>query len=203
MIRFRPLRGQMGLAVLLYGAICLVANPVMAGGLTEQQVAAIEEMREGTMRKLVVHDKARARIEVPFKDAEGNEVRLADYAGKVVVVNFWATWCPPCRKEMPGLDRLAGEMGGDDLAVLAISTDRLGVERVRAFFEEIGVEHLTLHLDRRGKVALKAAAPGLPVTLILDREGREIARLQGEAEWDATETKALLARLIEMTAAGS
>ncbi|MFK7944120.1 MAG: TlpA disulfide reductase family protein, partial [Paracoccaceae bacterium] len=117
-----------------------------------------------------------------------------------VLLNFWATWCPPCRKEMPGIDRLAGEMGGDDFDVIALSTDRFDVERVIDFFEEIEVKNLGIHQDRSGATARRAGALGLPVTLILDREGREIARVAGEAEWDSPRVKAILTRVIEMTA---
>ncbi|MEM7687256.1 MAG: TlpA disulfide reductase family protein, partial [Pseudomonadota bacterium] len=123
-----------------------------------------------------------------------------DYEGKVVVLNFWATWCPPCRAEMPSIDRLSADMAGPDVEVLALSTDRFDVERVVAFFDEIEVETLRVLQDRRGKVARKAGVLGLPVTVILDREGREIARLQGEAEWDSPEVKAILTRIVEMTA---
>ena len=190
----------LGLGALLYGVIALGANPAFAGDLSAADVAALKTLRTGDMNKLVFHDKPRARINESFKDIDGNEIRIADFEGRIVVLNFWATWCPPCRAEMPSIDRLAAGMADQDIAVIALSTDRLDISRVAAFFKEIGVENLPVLHDQRGKVARGAAALGLPLTLILNREGREIARLQGGAEWDAPEVKAILTRLIEMTA---
>lgn len=191
---------RLGLSALLYGVITLGANPTAANDLTKDQIAQLKEMRSGDMRKLVVHKEARPRIEETFRDQNGNGFTLADYEGKVVVLNFWATWCPPCRAEMPGIDRLAGEMDGSDVAVLALSTDRFDIERVEAFFEDIGVKNLPVLQDRKGVVARKAGVLGLPVTIILDRQGREIARVQGEAHWDSPDVKAILARIVELTA---
>ena len=188
------------LAAVLYVVFALGANPVAADDLSADDRAALETLRTGDMRKLVVHDEARARIDETFRDQHGNAVTLADYEGKIVVLNFWATWCPPCRAEMPSIDRLAGSMTGPDLEVLALSTDRFDVERVVEFFDETGVENLRVLQDRRGAVARKAGALGLPITLLLDRQGREVARLTGDAEWDSAAVKAILTRLIEMTA---
>ena len=143
--------------------------------------------------------RARDRIAETFRDLYGNPITLADYSGKVVLLNVWATWCPPCRAEMPSIDRLAGMMAGEDFAVIPLSTDRGGVERVAQFFKDIRVENLDAMHDRSGKVARQAGALGLPITLILDREGREIARLIGAAEWDSPDAHAILRRIIEMT----
>ncbi|MEM9060388.1 MAG: TlpA disulfide reductase family protein [Pseudomonadota bacterium] len=191
---------RLGLGALLYGVIALGANPSAADGLSAEQRAALMEMRAGDMRKLVIHKEARPAIDEVFRDQYGNEVTLTDYRGKVVVLNFWATWCPPCRAEMPSIDRLSGEMAGPDVEVLALSTDRFDVERVVAFFDEIDIQNLRVLQDRRGKVARKAGILGLPVTVILDREGREIARLQGDAHWDSADVKAIVTRIVEMTA---
>ena len=187
---------------LLYGLAAFPANAT-AGGLSAEDRATLDALRQGEMAKLVLHDEAPAPIEEAFRDAEGNAVVLADFAGKVVLVNLWATWCAPCRAEMPSIDRLAAAMQGDDLAVVALSTDRFGSEKIAAFFDEIGVERLAIYQDKRSEVARAAGALGLPVTLLLDRDGREVARLTGDAEWDSPEAMAFLARLIELTAPGS
>jgi len=190
---------KLALGCLLYGAVALTANPGIAGDLSDDDRAALKEMRSGDMLKLVVHPEPRPLIEERFEDQYGNPGTLADYQGKVVVLNFWATWCPPCRAEMPSIDRLSGEVAGEDVEVIALSMDRFDVGRILSFFKEIEIENLRVLQDKRGAVQRRAGVLGLPVTVILDREGREIARVQGEAEWDSPEVKAILARIVEMT----
>ncbi len=192
------------LAALLYGAIGLTANAgatdPAATELTAADRATLKQLRSGDMTSLVIHGAPRKRISANFRDLDGKRHTLAGYSGKVVLLNIWATWCPPCRAEMPTLDRLAGAMEGPDFAVIALSTDRGGVEKVARFFESMQIENLEVMHDRSGKFSRQAGVLGLPVTLILDRQGREIARLLGDADWDSPEAKAILRRVIEMTA---
>ena len=190
--------GNLGLGALLYGVIALGAN-ALAGELSEANRAELKAMRTGDMTKLVIHEEARPALTQTFRDQYGNAVQMADYEGKVVFLNFWATWCPPCRAEMPSIDRLAG-MAGEEVEVLALSTDRFDVQKVVDFFEEIEVRNLRVLQDRRGAVAREAGVLGLPVSIILDRQGREIARLQGDAHWDSEIAQSLIARIAEMTA---
>ncbi len=194
---------SLALAALLYGAISLTANAAAtdlgAVDLTAADRATLKELRGGDMVKLIVHDKPRDRITETFRDLYGNPLTLADYSGKVVLLNIWATWCPPCRAEMPTIDRLAGAMAGPDFAVIALSTDRAGPERVAQFYDDIQIENLRVMHDRTGNFARQAGVLGLPVTLILDRQGREIARLLGDADWASPEARAILRRIIEMT----
>lgn len=182
----------LGVAAILYGAMALTANPARAGTLDASERAALEAMRADDMQKLVFHDAPRPRIAEGFEDGEGRSLGLADFAGKVVVLNLWATWCPPCRAEMPSLDRLSAKVGGDGIAVVALSTDRGGAPKVRAFFDEIGVKNLRIYTDKSNRFARQAAVMGLPVTLILDPQGREIARLTGDAHWDSDAALAIL-----------
>lgn len=184
---------------LLYGLMTVSAN---AAELSAEDRAEITRLAEGEMAKLVVHDEPRARMNEIFLDEAGEEMRLADLEGRVVLLNLWATWCPPCRAEMPSIDRLAGEMAGPEtgLAVIALSSDRDGAKRIKRFYEEVGIGNLGIYQDPRGKMSTAAGAIGLPVTLILDREGNEIARVTGDAEWDSDEAKAVLAKLVELTA---
>lgn len=123
----------------------------------------------------------------PFFTADGKERSLDEFRGKGAVVNFWATWCPPCITEMPSLDRLAKALATDGIPVLALSQDRgeAAPTLVQRFFAERGLDSLDVLIDRRGKVGRNFKITGLPTTVLLDADGREIGRLMGPAEWDA------------------
>jgi thiol-disulfide isomerase/thioredoxin len=125
--------------------------------------------------------------ELRFEDGAGRARTLADFRGKLVLLNVWATWCAPCREEMPALDRLQAELGGPSFEVVALSVDQQGPEVARRFLGEIGVKSLALYIDRSASAAFKLDTPGLPVSLLLDRQGREIGRHLGPAKWDAPE----------------
>jgi thiol-disulfide isomerase/thioredoxin len=130
--------------------------------------------------------------ELTFFDEAGNEVMLADFAGDVVVLNLWATWCAPCRREMPSLDRLQAALGEDGLRVIALSLDRGDVAKVRAFFEELEIANLAIYRDPQARAGRELGAPGLPTTIVIDRTGQEVGRLLGPAEWDSDEAFAVI-----------
>lgn len=125
--------------------------------------------------------------ETHFQDKDGRTRSLAEFGGRVVLVNIWATWCGPCREEMPTLDRLQAELGGPDFEVVALSIDRGGFEAITKFFAEVGVKHLAMYLDSDMNAASALSAVGLPTSLLIDRVGTEIGRLIGPAKWDAPE----------------
>jgi thiol-disulfide isomerase/thioredoxin len=139
--------------------------------------------------------------ELSFLDGEGNEVSLADFEGDVVVLNLWATWCAPCRREMPSLDRLQAELGEDGLSVIALSLDRGDVAKVRDFLDELEIANLALYHDPTGRAGRELAAPGLPTTIVIDRAGQEVGRLLGPAEWDSADALALLGTILESSGA--
>ena len=120
----------------------------------------------------------------PFKDGAGRNLMLSDFAGRVVLLNIWATWCPPCREEMPALDALQRKLGGPGFAVVPISIDRGGIDVARSFYREIGIRDLGLYWGEDVRVQLAFAAFGLPTTLFIDRRGQELARIFGPARWD-------------------
>ena len=138
-------------------------------------------------KNFVMHDAPKPVAAINFDDAQGQSQNLADFKGKVVLLNIWATWCGPCRKEMPALDRLQAALAGLDFEVVALSIDRGGMDAVRTFFAEIGIRTLAMYLDSSGQALRTLSALGLPTTLLIDREGREIGRLIGPAEWDSPE----------------
>jgi thiol-disulfide isomerase/thioredoxin len=124
---------------------------------------------------------------VEFEDGQGRKRALVDFRGKVVLLNLWATWCGPCRKEMPTLDRLQSQLGGADFEVVALSIDRGGQAVVKSFFDEIGVQRLAIYVDATAEAGTKLGILGVPTTLLLDGAGREIGRVTGPAEWDSPE----------------
>ncbi|MGI9485022.1 MAG: TlpA family protein disulfide reductase [Geminicoccaceae bacterium] len=134
--------------------------------------------------------------EVTFLDADGNERSLADFQGRVVVLNLWATWCAPCRKEMPSLDRLQAALGGDDFDVIALAVDRGDLSKVLSFYADVGIENLAVYHDETAKAGRTLRAPGLPTTLIIDRKGHEVGRVLGDAEWDGEDVVSLLNAVI-------
>ena len=176
--------------LVLYTALAFGANPALA------DFSELEALRTGTMKKLVFSDAAEVSDQA-FTHAEGGEFTLADFKGKYVLVNFWATWCAPCRKEMPMLAELQTEFGGDAFEVVTIATGRNELAGIKRFFTEIEVNNLPLYLDPKQKLARDMAVLGLPITLILDPEGREIARMRGDAEWNSDSAKAIIAALTD------
>lgn len=174
------------LLVVLYTALILGANPLAA------DVAAL---RDGDMKKLMLHEAPQPVPDVVLLDAEDGEHSLADYRGKWVVLNFWATWCAPCRREMPSLERLQAAM--PEIAVVPVATGRNAVEGIRRFFEEAGVQTLPIRRDPTSELARAMHVMGLPVTVILNPEGQEVARLIGDAEWDSASAQAVLKALAE------
>ena len=142
--------------------------------------------------ELSVFDRPRDLPEIHFADEEGHELTLGDFGGRVVLLNVWATWCVPCRKEMPTLDRLQARLGGKDFLVIALSIDREGVAPVKRFYQELKFEKLAIYVDPSGKGSRTLVIPGVPTTLLIDRQGREIARKMGPAEWDGQEMVSLV-----------
>ncbi|MFA9474232.1 MAG: TlpA family protein disulfide reductase [Filomicrobium sp.] len=133
-----------------------------------------------------------AMPEFRFTDADGKEMTLADFKGKTVLLNLWATWCGPCREEMPGLDRLQAELGGDNFEVVALSLDRGGIEASQRFLDQIKVKSLATYVDATGKASKPLRVIGMPTTLLIDADGLEVGRLIGPAEWDSTAAKKLI-----------
>ncbi len=130
--------------------------------------------------------------ETRFLDPSGKEVTLADFKGRVVLVNFWATWCAPCIRELPSLDRLQADMGGKDFTVLTINEDRTGAEVAKPFLEKHGWKNLPVNVDRRLALSRALGVHGMPTTFLIDRDGRIVGSLAGAAEWDSKEAKALI-----------
>ncbi|MDE3123820.1 MAG: TlpA family protein disulfide reductase [Paracoccaceae bacterium] len=182
-------------SAVLYAALALGANAALADAATVD-TTALKALATGSMEKLSFTSRPMALPDLAVLDAAGTEHHLSDYRGKYVVLNFWATWCAPCRKEMPALDRLQAELGGDRLAVVPVGSLRTTAASAQKFFDRENVTHLPVLIDPDARMARALGIMGLPMTLILDPEGREIARLIGEADWDSPSAKAILSKLI-------
>ena len=175
-----------------YMALALGANTALA---TDAETLA--PLREGSLKRLILHKEPKAAKTIKFQiEDDGGVGTLGDFRGKYVLVNFWATWCAPCRKEMPQIAELQSEFGGDKFQVLTLATGRNTPAGIRKFFEESGIQNLPRHQDSKSSAAREFGIIALPITIILNPEGQEIARLMGDAEWNSDSAKSIIAALV-------
>ena len=172
----------------VYGIGHLRSNPADAACRQAVETASrIAPLVHGEVAALTVARTPFSAANLAFKDAAGHARTLADWGGRTVLLNLWATWCAPCRREMPALDTLQARLGGPNFEVVAVNIDTRDPEKPLAFLKEIGVSHLAYYSDDSAQVFedLKTAgkAFGMPTTLIVNREGCEIADMAGPAEW--------------------
>ncbi|AHM03865.1 Thiol:disulfide oxidoreductase TlpA [Roseibacterium elongatum DSM 19469] len=175
-------------AFVLYIGLGLGANAAAAQDLSD--------LTTGEMRGLVLHDTPQDISTGPYLREDETEGRLSDFEGQVIVLNFWATWCAPCREEMPALNTLQETLGSDTFRVVTLATGRNPPQAIRRFFEEEGVTALPQYRDINQQIARDMGVFGLPITVILDRDGQEIARLRGDADWASPEAMTLIEALI-------
>lgn len=135
---------------------------------------------------------ARPGPDLAWRDAEGNEMRLGDFRGRVVLINFWATWCIPCVRELPSMDRLQTKLGGSEFTVLAVNVDAGGKYAAEPFLAKLSLAALPLYLDQRAALSRAMGVSVMPTSILYDRNGRELGRLEGGAEWDSADALALV-----------
>jgi thiol-disulfide isomerase/thioredoxin len=193
--------GVAGVAVGLagvYGIGRLAGNePVEAACKPAVEIARrTAPLARGEVAAVVVAKTPKTLPALAFKDGNGAEKTLADWRGRTLLLNLWATWCVPCRKEMPALDALQGKLGGPGFEVVAVNIDTRDVEKPKAWLKEVGVNRLAYYADNSAKVfqdlKVVGKAFGMPTTLILDPNGCEIATLAGPAEWASDDAVKLI-----------
>jgi thiol-disulfide isomerase/thioredoxin len=144
--------------------------------------------------------------DLAFEDADGKPKKLSDWRGRTVLVNLWATWCVPCRKEMPALEGLQTKLGGPDFEVVAVNIDTRDPEKPKSFLKEANLIRLGYFSDQKAKVFqdLKAIgrALGMPTSVLVDGQGCEIATIAGPAEWDSDDAVKLIAAAVKPATAG-
>ena len=185
---------KLALAAALYtltGAGAILAGP----GTVEPEI--LNQAREGDMKRLIVHDQPRKVHEVEITDASGKSATIGDFSGSVVVLNFWATWCAPCIKEMPSLDRLQQSFDPADVTVVAVATGRNSVAKVENFLEENDIRSLMILYDRKTRLSGAMSVISIPVTVLIDRNGAEVARFIGDTTWDSDEAIKVIKILAE------
>jgi thiol-disulfide isomerase/thioredoxin len=181
----------------VYGLRRFARNPVDSACQSAADLARrLAPLARGELAALVIADPPRRLPPLDFKDAAGKPKSLADWRGRTVLLNLWATWCVPCRKEMPALDALQRQLGGPGFAVVAVNIDTRDPEKPKAWLTETGIKDLAYYADPSAKVfqELKAIgkAFGMPTTLIIDPSGCEIASLAGPAEWASGDALAFM-----------
>lgn len=188
--------GALGLVYVILSASLSADRPAPSRAAPSDRPFFDERLKVGEMADFQFAMSPRTAPGVAFALA-GDPVSLAGFRGRVVLVNFWATWCAPCLRELPSLDALEGDLGGPDFAVLAIAADPKGEAAATAFLEKLGVARLKPYVDQTLSLAMRVeGASALPISILYDRQGREIGRLVGEADWRSDEARALISAAI-------
>lgn len=173
-------------SALLYAAVMLGANAAGA------DPAQLEALKTGEMNRLAVHAEPKPAGTADFTDRDGGTHNLADWQGKVVLLNFWAVSCVPCREEMPALNTLEKELGGEDFAVVPVAFGYNHPGGLARFLTQYEIDALPVLLDPERRLSSEMGVMAPPVTMILDREGREVARFIGGADWASDEARAII-----------
>lgn len=174
------------------------------GGTLESQALAQEHsapdvgaskessFKLGGMAAFVMKETPEPLPDVTFQDASGKDVTLSSFKGKTILLNLWATWCTPCREEMPGLDRLQLAFGKGRFELIALSIDRKGYEVSRNFLREIKANEVALYTDVTAISRMELNLIGMPTTILINKDGLEVGRLAGSANWDSDDAKKLI-----------
>ncbi len=180
----------------LYGTGSTGGNGAAPCAASAPALARVASASRGDVAAMQAPERPRPAPEIAFKGPDGSETRLADLRGKLLLVNLWATWCAPCKAEMPALDRLQGALGGPDFAVVAINLDTRNIDKPPLWLTENGIARLAYYADPGGRVlpAIQrdTGSTGLPTTLLVDGAGCTIGVMKGPAEWSSPDARKLI-----------
>ncbi len=179
---------------MLVGALVFILVVIVQS--CQSPKTGLDAFSKGSLKRLEVRGDPPPQPRMTFSGPDGTEMSLSDYRGKLVLLNVWATWCAPCIIEMPMLNALQAERGGDDFQVVTVSIDRQAVD-AEQFFGANGITYLDAWHDGSYSLAAKVSAPGLPVSIFYSPSGRELARVAGEVDWTSPEARALVDHLAE------
>ena len=151
----------------------------------------------GQMQNFQLADRLITRPDISWVDRNNRPIELADFEGKVVLFNYWASWCGPCQRELPGIDRVQVKLGGENFEVVALNIDREGKPIALKFARRLRLKNLKLYLDPKSVTARSLGLRAMPTTYMFDRKGNLLGRLEGGAEWDTPEALALIQYFID------
>jgi thiol-disulfide isomerase/thioredoxin len=186
----------LGAGFALYGTGSTGGNSAGACAEAARKAPALASFARGEVAAMQISETPRPAPALAFKGPDGADLTLADLKGRTLLVNLWATWCAPCKAEMPALDRLQAEMGGPDFAVVAINLETRNLDKPPLWLRENGISNLAYYGDPAGRVlpALQkeTGSVGLPTTLLIDARGCTIGVLKGPAEWAGADARRLI-----------
>jgi len=170
----------------------VVAIVIISPHLASAETPTVLSMPQAMAAKMRAPEAGKETFDTPFFDAKEEPLTLKDFKGRGLVVNFWATWCAPCIREMPSLNRLAKSLEGTGVELLTISEDRKGPKIVPDFLKTKGLKNLKPYYDPKGLLSRKFGIVGLPSTILINAEGLYMGRIMGTLEWDNDDIKAFL-----------
>ena len=183
----------------IIAALALIAATTLMAtlGHTKEALQAMDVRADGSrIVNLIVHPEPRTAPNIKFFDVDGKNLMLEDFRGQYTAVHFWATWCFPCRSEMPTVDHLQGALGAEKITILPLSLDRHGSAQVAEFYREFGIQHVPVYIDEGMNAARAMRVNGIPATIFVDPEGREVARVLGDRDWSTPEVTALVKSIV-------
>ena len=164
----------------------------------DNKFSVLEEFKVGEMKKLILHESPKAVSEEVFYRSNNDPIFLQSFSGSLTLVNFWATWCAPCLNEMPSLSNLQKLKGDKNFKVVTIATMRNSPKSIENFFDKMSIVNLTKYQDPKGKLARSLKIAGLPLTILLNKDNKEVARFIGDADWSSPQALKLIEKAIEV-----